>query len=136
MIIKIKTDGRLPKYGYDDDCAADIFLQKDYILQPNVMNKIPLGLCVDIPRGFEGNLRSRTSSLMKGIIVHSPSIDPGYTGEIHALISILGDKPMLIKKDQRICSLIITPFVRGEFKYKEYDKKEARKFNGFGSTGE
>lgn len=114
-ITKITEGVKKPEYKKDLDVGADLYLPKDFKLLPNVMNKVPLGIAINIPQGFEGQVRPRSGTLLRGITIHNPPIDPGYTGEIHAMVSILGDEPIEVFRNERICSLLITPVTRAQF---------------------
>ena len=136
MLIKteLKREGaRHPKYAKDLDVGADVFLPENFTLMPGIVNKVPLGIAVHIPQGFEGNLRPRSGTLIKrGITIHNPAIDPGYTGEIHAMVSIVGDEPVFVEAGDRICSLVITPFIRAQFVTEIINDRGDK---GFNSTG-
>lgn len=131
--VKLMRDGaKFPNYSKDLDVGADVYLPCDFTLEPGKVNKVPLGIAIALPNGYEGNLRPRSGSLLRGIITHNPAIDPGYTGEIHALVSITGKEPIELKAGERICSLIITPYIRAEFTEKIINDRGT---NGFNSTG-
>lgn len=135
MLVKIeqlRINAKIPKYAKDLDVGADIYLPEDFHLLPGIVNKVPLGIATHIPQGFEGNLRPRSGTLLRGITIHNPAIDPGYTGEIHALVSLVGSEPILVRAGERICSFVITPVIRAQFV--EYIKND-RGSNGFNSTG-
>lgn len=131
--VKLMRDGaKFPNYSKDLDVGADVYLPCDFTLEPGKVNKVPLGIAIALPNGYEGNLRARSGSLLRGIITHNPAIDPGYTGEIHALVSITGKEPIELKAGERICSLVITPYIRAEFTEKIINDRGT---NGFNSTG-
>ena len=129
--VELLRDGaQYPKYGRDLDVGADIYLPENVALEPG-MNKVPLGLAVHIPQGFEGQIRPRSDTLLRGITVHNPPIDPGYTGEIHALVESI-EGPIDLKKGERICQLVIAPVIKAVF---VDNIANTRGDNGFNSTG-
>lgn len=133
IVAKLINGGKkLPVYAKDLDCCADIFLKEDVELKFGT-NKIGLGIAVHIPQGFEGNLRVRSSMANAGLLVANPSIDPGYTGEIHAVVYCFNPDGMKLSEGDRICSLIIQPFVRADFVDEVSNDRGNR---GFGSTGQ
>ena len=135
MLLKIKLlreNARVPEYKKDLDVGADIYLPEDFQLMPGVMNKVPLGLAIFVPQGFKGNIIPRSGTLLRGIVVHNPAIDPGYTGEVHAMVSIVGNEPIFVKQGERICSFELTPTTRCQF---VKDIIDDRGNNGFNSTG-
>lgn len=136
MLVKVKLlkeGAKFPVYNKDLDVGADVYLPEFFMLKPKVMNKVPLGIAVHIPQGFEGQIRPRSGTLLRGIEIHNPPIDPGYTGEIHALVSLTGDEPIAIATGERICSLVVAPVIRAQFV--EEVKLDERGDKGFNSTG-
>ena len=127
----LRPHAAFPKYGKDLDVGADIFLPEAVFLQPG-MNKVPLGISVNIPQGFEGQLRPRGGGVLRGIAIHNPPIDPGYTGEIHAMVENITTEAIYCAGSERICQLVIAPFVRADFTDKIHN---TRGDNGFNSTG-
>lgn len=127
----VREGAKVPKYGKDMDVGADCYLPEDITLLPG-MNKIPLGISIAIPHGFEGQIRPRSGTLLRGITIHNPPIDPGYTGEIHAMVENITDHTMRIEKGERICQLVVTPFVRADFVNEIINN---RGDSGFNSTG-
>ena len=131
IIIEAIGNAQLPKYGKDLDVGADCFIPKTTLLRQGI-NKVPLGLKITIPQGFEGQIRPRSGTLLRGITIHNPPIDPGYTGEIHALVENITDMPIFLDEVERICQLVIAPVVRAQF-VKEITNDRGDK--GFNSTG-
>lgn len=128
----LKEGARFPEYKKDLDVGADVCMPDRFILMPGVMNKVPLGIATFIPQGFKGNIIPRSGTLLRGIMVHNPAIDPGYTGEVHAMVTILGNDPIVIAEGERICSFELTPTVRCQFvEAIASDRGDA----GFNSTG-
>jgi len=132
IVIKLLKDGaKVPKYGKDLDVGADIYLPEFTRLDTG-MNKVPLGIATHIPHGFEGQVRPRSGTLLRGITIHNPPIDPGYTGEIHALVENITGEALIVEKGERICQLVISPIVRGDFVKELIDNRGDK---GFNSTG-
>jgi len=131
-LLKFNEGAKAPKYGRDLDAGADIFLPQNFVLKPG-MNKVPLGVGIKLPAGTEGQVRPRSGTLLRGIAIHNPPIDPGYTGEIHALAENKTDDAIQLFKGERICQLVIVAgIVRADF----VDKvKSDRGDKGFNSSG-
>lgn len=127
----VREGAKTPAYGKDMDVGADCYLPNDWPLFPG-MNKIPLGISIAIPHGFEGQIRPRSGTLLRGITIHNPPIDPGYTGEIHAMVENITENILLLKAGERICQLVIAPFIRADFVDEVIDN---RGDSGFNSTG-
>jgi dUTP pyrophosphatase len=130
-IIKFKEDVKLPFRAHYNDAGADVFSTGDYILEGHQTIKIPLGFGMELPDGFQCNVYPRSGLSSKGIISQIPPIDSGYTGEIHAIITNTTDKQYIIKKDDKVAQLVVTPIILVEF---TDSLGEERGDNGFGST--
>ena len=96
------------------------------------MFKFPLGFGLELPDGLVGYIFPRSSLSAKGIVCELPPIDSGYRGEVHAIVSNVGNDSYDIKKGDRIGQLVIMPVVVPEF---TYDESAARGTGAFGSSG-
>jgi len=123
---------RMPRRAYDNDAGADVFSSMTCFIKPGQELKIPLGFGIEIPPGYAGYVFPRTSLSNRGIVCHVPPIDPGYTGECHAIVSNLGLNSYLIETGERIGQLIIMPVVIADF---SYETSDTRGTGNFGSTG-
>ncbi len=132
IVVKLLREGaKFPEYKKSLDVGADVYQPCNTWIHPG-MNKIPLGIGVHIPQGFEGNIYPRSSTNDElGLLVQHPPIDSGYTGEIHVMIYNPGDR-MKIKKGTRLVQLLIRPVVRAAWCD---DLGEVRGNRGFGSSG-
>ena len=130
-INKFKEDVKLPFRAHYNDAGADVYALEDYILEPHTTAKLPLGLGMELPDGFQCNVYPRSGLSSKGIISQIPPIDSGYTGEVHAIITNTTDKQYIIKKDDKIAQLVVTPILLVDF---VESLGEERGANGFGST--
>ena len=130
-IIKFKENVKLPFRAHYNDAGADVYSLEDYILEHHTTAKLPLGFGMELPDGFQCNVYPRSGLSSKGIISQIPPIDSGYTGEVHAIITNTTDKQYIIKKDDKIAQLVVTPILLKDF---VESKREERGANGFGST--
>ena len=121
-----------PFRPHRNDAGADVFMPFDCKIKPGEILKIPLGYGIEIPDGFAGYVFPRSSMALKGLVCELPPIDSGYRGEIHAIISNVGNSEHLIKKDTRIGQLIIIPVIIADF---VLDLGTTRGAGAFGSTG-
>lgn len=99
---------------------------------------IPTGLSVEIPRGYEGQVRSRSGLAAKSgiFVLNSPgTIDSDYRGEIQVILANMSEIDFLVKPGDRIAQLIICPVVRASFELAEELSDTERGDGGFGSTG-
>lgn len=131
MKVTVNRKGvKLPKKSRELDCGLDLFLPEDVELKPFETYSLGTGLSVEIPEGYAGILAPRSSVAMKGIIVHSAIIDPGYTGEIHIIVTNCSSVSYHFKKDERLCSLVCYSILNPTV-----NPKNDRGDNGLGSSG-
>lgn len=117
-----------------NDAGADIYMTTTQMVGPYATAKIPLGFGIDIPAGYCGYIRPRSSTtlLLHGLVTHPCPIDTGYTGEIHAIVSNMTKDDVLLRCGERYFQLVIEPIATPDF---EIDYKENRGNGGFGGTG-
>jgi len=132
----------LPRYESSGAAGMDLraFLDEDLSLPPLGRAKVPTGLTIEIPEGFEGQVRPRSGLAAKfGItVLNSPgTIDSDYRGEVAVLLVNLGSETFTVKNGERIAQLVIAPFARAAVVEAEADALSvtARDGGGFGSTG-
>ena len=114
------------------------FLDCDIVIPPLGRAKIPTGLRLQIPAGFEGQIRPRSGLALKtGLtVLNSPgTIDSDYRGELQIILINLGAGNITIKDGERIAQLIIAPVCRAVLADTETLDNTKRGGGGFGSTG-
>ncbi|HTY56627.1 MAG TPA: dUTP diphosphatase [Candidatus Binataceae bacterium] len=132
----------LPLPGYQSAHAAGVDLvadiEHDVALAPMERVAIPTGIALEIPPGFEGQVRPRSGrAINEGLtLINAPgTIDADYRGEIKVLLVNLGTEPIVIRPGERIAQLVIAPVVRAEFVEVEVLDESTRGSGGFGHTG-
>lgn len=137
------ADG-LPPPRYQSDGAAGLDLiaatpQGDIVvIAPGERAAIPTGVSLELPAGFEAQVRPRSGlALRYGVtVLNSPgTIDADYRGEVQALLVNLGKEPFEVKRGDRIAQLVIQRVERVELVFCEELSQTARGAKGFGSTG-
>ncbi len=137
---KLAPAARIPAYATAhaaglDLCAA---IGKPLRLLPGRFRLVPTGLALEIPPGYEGQVRPRSGlALRYGIsIVNSPgTIDADYRGEVGVILINLGSKSFTVKPGDRIAQLVIAPVVRASFVERKTLRMTRRGSGGFGHTG-
>ena len=109
-----------------------VFSPRDAVIRPGEICKIPLGFGLLVPDGYAGFVFPKSGLSAQGIVCELPPIDSGYTGEIHAIISNVGNTVYEIKADDKIGQLIILPIVIPDFTYESWIERGT---GAFGSTG-
>lgn len=135
-------DADLPLPGYMTGRAAGMDLYAavttDIILAPGQIVKVPTGIALAIPAGFEGQVRPRSGLALKhGIsLVNSPgTIDADYRGELFLPVINLGPRRYRIRRGDRMAQLVILPVVRARLVETDDLDTTARSQGGFGHTG-
>lgn len=131
----------LPGYETTGSAGADVRAnlgQDDVELAPGQRALIPTGLCMEIPAGYEVQVRPRSGLALKhGItLVNSPgTIDSDYRGPVGVILINTGRDTFHVTHGMRIAQLVVAPIVQAEFDVVETLSDTARGAGGFGSTG-
>lgn len=134
----ISESAKLPQAAKPGDVAFDLHSVIETTLEPSERQAIPTGLIMEIPRGYEGQVRPRSGlALRNGLsVVNSPgTIDSGYRGEVKVIIINHGKKPFTVTKGMRICQLAIREVPKVKFELAKELSDSERGEGGFGSTG-
>lgn len=130
-----------PSYAYPTDSGFDLFSTEEIEIESFGRSLIPTGLHIDIPDGYEVQVRSKSGlALKQGLMVlNSPgTVDQGYTGELQVILFNTTKNNVIIKKGQKIAQAVISPVVSGKWikltKIDNINNKD-RGDKGFGSTG-
>lgn len=137
----INTSGNpLPQYQTEHAAGMDVcaHLNESLLLKPGERKLIPTGLFVEIPVGFEIQIRPRSGLAFKhGItVLNSPgTVDADYRGEIKVLLINLGDTDFEIKNGERIAQMVLSAHEVISWKPSEKLSDTGRGSGGYGSTG-
>lgn len=142
MKVKVinKSNNPLPEYATPLSAGMDLraFITEPIILETLDRALIPTGLYIELPEGYEAQVRPRSGLAIKhGItVLNSPgTIDADYRGEICVEIINLSNKPYIIKFGERIAQLVFNKYEQAEFIEVEELSKTERGEGGFGHTG-
>lgn len=143
MKIKIinKSDHPLPEYKTPDAAGMDLVANnpEPISLKPLDRALVPTGLFLEIPKGYEAQVRPRSGlALKKGITcLNSPgTIDADYRGEVGVILANLSNDPYTIHKGERIAQLVIAKHETITWEVVESLNETQRGQGGFGSTGQ
>lgn len=128
----------LPAYQSADAAGMDLCTTCDFGLDPLERKLVPTGIRMEIPRGYEGQVRPRSGLALKhGIsMVNAPgTIDSDYRGEIGVLLVNLGQNRVEFKEGDRVAQLVICPVVQASLHVVSELGETDRGSGGFGSTG-
>jgi dUTP pyrophosphatase len=137
---RIHPLAKLPAYAHsvEEDAGMDLCAVEEARLGPGEWRDVGTGLVVEIPAGYEGQVRPRSGlALRHGVtMLNSPgTIDPGYRGEIRVIVVNHGKQEFHIRPGDRIAQLVVAPYAAVEWQVEENLTASARGEGGFGSTG-
>lgn len=142
MKIKIinRSQHPLPQYATPLSAGMDLRANLDapVTLRPLERTLIKTGLFIELPEGYEAQIRPRSGlALKKGItVLNSPgTIDADYRGEIGVILINLSDQPFVIENGERICQMIISKHEQITWTETEVLNETQRGAGGFGHTG-
>lgn len=142
MNVKIinKSKNPLPAYATPLSAGMDLRanLEEPVTLNPMERRLIPTGLFIELPQGYEAQIRPRSGlALKKGItVLNTPgTIDADYRGEIGVILINLSGEPFVIESGERICQMVIARHETAEFIEVNELSSTERGAGGFGHTG-
>lgn len=142
MRVKIinKSNNSLPKYATAYSAGMDLRanLQEPVTLKPLERALIPTGLFIELPTGYEAQIRPRSGLAVKhGIsVLNSPgTIDADYRGEIRVILVNLSNKDFVINHGERICQMVVAKHASVEWDETQELEASDRGAGGFGHTG-
>jgi dUTP pyrophosphatase len=142
MIIRVVNSSSHPLPAYETASAAGLDLRADLkepvTLQPLERALIPTGLYIELPVGYEAQVRPRSGlAAKKGItVLNSPgTIDADYRGEIKVILVNLSNESFVVANGERIAQLVVAKHERVEWQPAEVLEETTRGAGGFGSTG-
>ncbi len=138
-IKKLRLDAHLPAYAHGplEDAGLDIRCVAGATLEPGVPQALPTGLALEIPVGYEVQIRPRSGLALKHAITlpNAPAtIDPGYRGELKVILLNLGKTPYEIQAGDRIAQMVLAKYEAVEWEEGKL-AESVRGIGGFGSSG-
>jgi dUTP pyrophosphatase len=138
VVKKLHADARLPRYahGPDEDAGMDLCAVERVVLSPGVAQGVPTGIAIELPAGYEAQVRPRSGMALKhSVTVNFGTIDPGYRGEIRVVMFNLSAGDYVIEKGDRIAQLIVARYEPVEWEEGDELGESRRGAGGFGSSG-
>jgi dUTP pyrophosphatase len=140
VLVAAEEGARVPEYKTSGSAGADLRarLGEPILLGPGERAAVPTGLRIELPPGFEAQVRPRSGlALEKGLTcLNSPgTIDSDYRGEIKVILVNLGAQAATIADGDRIAQLVVAPACRAAFQIVRALGETERGSGGFGSTG-
>jgi dUTP pyrophosphatase len=143
VLLKVLSHGEgleTPAYATPGSAGCDLraAIEAPLLILPGGRARVPTGLAVAIPEGYEGQVRIRSGLAHdKGLlVVNAPgTIDSDYRGEIRVIVANLGSEAVTLERGERIAQLVFAPVARAKFERVADLPKTHRGEGGFGSTG-
>jgi len=138
-IKRLSPEAVLPTYAHGpmEDAGLDLRSIERVVLEPNMPQAIQTGIAIEVPPGYEAQVRPRSGLALKHAITlpNSPAtIDPGYRGEVRVILLNLGKETYTVHPGDRIAQLVIARYEAVEWEEGELTDT-ARGAGGFGSSG-
>lgn len=134
------TTNDLPAYETADSAGLDLRadLQEPVVLAPGARALVPTGLRLEIPPGYEGQVRPRSGlALKQGLtVLNAPgTIDADYRGDVGVILVNLSSEEQRIEHGDRVAQLVFAPVTQGVWEEVDELEESTRGEGGFGSTG-
>ena len=130
----------LPTYATEGSAGMDLLaaVESDVSIKPAETVLVPTGISVQLPEGFEAQVRPRSGLAIKyqiGILNSPGTIDSDYRGEVKIVLTNFGKQPFVVRRGDRIAQMVIHRYARVEWEEVESLDETARGGGGFGHTG-
>lgn len=142
MEVKIinKSNNALPEYQTSGAAGMDIraFVPSDIKIKPGEVKLVPTGLYLEIPKGYEIQVRARSGLALKnsiGVANGIGTIDSDYRGELCVILVNFGKNEFVVKNGDRIAQMVLNKYEPIEFVVDEELSSTERGEGGFGSSG-
>lgn len=142
MKVKIKniSGNSLPAYETEYSAGMDLRANIDHpvTLKPLERSLVPTGLFIELPMGYEAQIRPRSGLANKSgvTVLNSPgTIDSDYRGEIKVILINLSDKEFIVNNGERICQMVISKCEQIQWEVSDLLNETVRGAGGFGHTG-
>lgn len=132
---RLLTDLPVPEYKTSGSSGMDLYANETVIIQPGGFAMIRLGIEMEIPFGYEGQIRPRSSVSKKRIYVAFGTLDADYRGEVGAVLVNLGQEMQKIERGERPVQIVFAKVERADLRAVEKLSETARGRGGWGSTG-
>ena len=130
----------LPRKASDGSSGVDLVacVEGDVVLAPGAVALVPTGICLEIPRGFEAQVRPRSGLALKSgvTVLNTPgTIDSDYRGEVAVILINLGRQPFAVRRGDRIAQMVFARVCQPVFEETDSLEGTERGEGGFGHSG-
>jgi len=137
LFVKISGPGYTPEYAKHGDAGCDLryYGEKNLLLPPGKITLVPTGICMEIPYGYEGQVRPKSGLSLKGIIAVLGTVDSGYRGEVGAIIHNVSHDPYILTPGLKVAQMVFNKVEEAVFVKSAILEASDRGIGGFGHTG-
>ena len=139
QIKQLSESATLPTRAHEHDAGLDLYASETVMIYKDMTRKVPTGIAVDIPPGYEATIRPRSGKTANTALrVNIGTIDSGYTGEIHIICDCYNSEPFYrVEQGEKIAQLVIQKVELPTLEIvDQFNTQSDRGSNGFGSTDE
>lgn len=114
LLVLARNGLALPRYAYEGDSGLDLPYagQRAVTIEPLETTLLPTGMAFLIPVGYEGQVRPRSNTSLRAILVHLGTIDRSYVGEVSVIVTNLSHVPVVVRPGDRLAQLVVAPVAR------------------------
>lgn len=144
LVKKLHELARVPSFARFGDAGADLHAVEAFELRPLEPTMVKLGIAIELPYGYEAQIRPRSSLSKRGVVCSLGTIDSGYRGELAAILTwytdtakylVPGVQKLSFNAGDRVAQLVICELPTTVFEEAEELSESERGYGGFGSTG-
>ena len=135
---KLDDKAFIPTYAKDNDACCDLYSVEEVDIEPMEVKLVDTGIAIEMPDGFEAQIRPRSGNAWKHkiTVLNSPgTIDAGYRNSIKVMLINFGKEKYTVNVGDRIAQMKFSPVIQGFFIEKQELSSSDRALGGFGSTG-
>lgn len=135
MNVSLDQNAIMPEKAHQFDAGYDLFASEPYEMKQNFPCIIQTGVHMEIPPGYAGFVKDRSSKAKIGLYTHGGVIDSGYTGPIGVMMTNTLNESLKIERGDKIAQIVISPVAHFDLNLVEELEETERGSGGFGSSG-
>lgn len=135
MRIKLDEGAYMPTRAHNTDAGIDIYTPVRVVVRPRSSEFVDTGVHIEIPRGYFGDIRSKSGLMRWDKITTDGTVDSGYSGSVGVNLFNHSDAIVIFRPGEKIAQMVITPCLIEELELVEEIASGERGEKGFGSTG-
>lgn len=140
LLKRLSEFATIPEYKTHGSSGFDVTacIEKDTVIPSKQFALIPTGLSIELPKGYEAQVRSRSGLALKNgvFVLNSPgTIDNDYRGELSVVLANFSEKPFTVENGMRVAQVVIARYEQFTIEESDVLSETLRGAGGFGSTG-